>query len=106
MARGIVLNRLKDSDESEKAYAKALEMAPKEPIISREVGIFYFKSGNRSKAFQYLHMAAIKTKRTLWHFSISLEYRKKPTNIPAPKPTCEKCSNWSRKTGKSINISA
>jgi len=63
MARGIVLNRLKDRDEAEKAYTKALEMAPKEPIISREVGIFYFKSGNRSKAFQYLHMAAIKNQK-------------------------------------------
>lgn len=63
MGRGIVLNRLKKKDEAEAALLKALKLAHKEPIISREVGIFYFKNGEHQKAFGYLHMAAIKNQR-------------------------------------------
>ncbi|QJB58446.1 M48 family metalloprotease [Pseudodesulfovibrio sp. zrk46] len=63
MAVGVIQERLKARDKAQIAIEKALQMAPKDPLVSREAGIFYFKSGDRKKAFQYLQMAVIKNQR-------------------------------------------
>jgi len=61
--RGIVLTRLKDQDQAQAAFDKALEMDKEDPLVCREVGIFYFKSGNYSEAFKYLQKAFIKNRK-------------------------------------------
>jgi len=60
---GIVQLRLKDVAGAEQSYAKALEMDPKDPLVSREVGIFYFQTGRSKEATKYLQMAVIKNSR-------------------------------------------
>lgn len=63
IGRGIAQLRLKDVAEAGKSYAKALEMDSKAPLVSREAGIFYFKTGHPKKALKYLQMAVIKNNR-------------------------------------------
>lgn len=61
--RGIALTRLKKMDEAEKAYEIALEQDGNDPLISREAGIFYFKTGRAEKAFTLLQKATIQNSR-------------------------------------------
>lgn len=61
--RGIALTRLKKMDEAEKAYDIALEQDSNDPLISREAGIFYFKTGRTEKAFTLLQKATIQNPR-------------------------------------------
>lgn len=63
IGRGIAQYRLKDIDKAGESYAKALEMDPKDPLVSREVGIFYFQTGRAKEATRYLQMAVIKNSR-------------------------------------------
>lgn len=63
VALGIVQERLKVRDEAKAAFDKALAMAPKDPLVAREAGIYYFKTGDHKQAFSYLQMAVIKNKR-------------------------------------------
>ncbi|MEF2230268.1 MAG: M48 family metalloprotease [Pseudodesulfovibrio sp.] len=63
IGRGIVLTRLKDQDMAQAAFDKALSMDKEDPLVCRETGIFYFKSGNYSEAFKYLQKAFIKNRK-------------------------------------------
>ena len=60
---GIVLNRMKDQGEARAAFDKALAMDREDPLVCREAGIFYFKSGNYPEAFKYLQKAFIKNRQ-------------------------------------------
>ena len=57
--RGITLMRLKRMDEAATAFDTALKMDNKDPLITREAGIFEFKTGNANKAFALLQKAVI-----------------------------------------------
>lgn len=63
IGRGIAQYRLKDMKGAEASYTKALEIDHKDPLVSREVGIFYFKTGRTKEALKYLQMAVIKNNR-------------------------------------------
>lgn len=63
IGKGIAQYRLKQIDEAEKSYATALEMDRKDPLVSREAGIFYFQTGRSKEAYRYLQMAVIKNNR-------------------------------------------
>ncbi|NDV19413.1 M48 family metalloprotease [Pseudodesulfovibrio sp. JC047] len=61
--RGITLSRLKKMDEAQKAFETALAQDSNDPLISREAGIFYFKTGQADKAFPLLQKATIQNSR-------------------------------------------
>jgi predicted Zn-dependent protease len=63
VGRGIVLERLKDRDKAAESFAQALRLDGEDPIIVREAGIFFFKSGQYDRAMPYLQKAAIKNPR-------------------------------------------
>ena len=63
IGRGIVLERLKDRDDARVSFEKALSMDKNDPLVAREVGVFYFKTGEHAKAFKFLQKAVIKNKR-------------------------------------------
>ncbi|MBO4301002.1 MAG: M48 family metalloprotease [Desulfovibrio sp.] len=52
MGRGIVLARLNRVNEANKAFDEALAIAPSDPLVLREAGIFHYRKGdmNRSEA--------------------------------------------------------
>lgn len=60
---GIVQQRLKDIDGAAISFRKALEMDRKSPLVSREAGIFYFKTGQYKEANKYIQLAVIKNRR-------------------------------------------
>ncbi|MDC0335643.1 M48 family metalloprotease [Pseudodesulfovibrio sp.] len=60
---GIVQEKLKDRDKAEASFDQALHMDGEDPLVAREAGIFYFKTGNHTKAYKYLQKAVIQNKR-------------------------------------------
>jgi len=63
VGRGITEMRMKNHKAAEASFTKALEMDRKDPLVSREVGIFYFRTGRAKEASQYLQLAVIKNPR-------------------------------------------
>lgn len=63
IGRGIVLERLKDRDQAKLAFEAALAMKTRDPLVAREAGIFFFKTGENSKALRYLQEAVFKDSR-------------------------------------------
>jgi len=63
VALGIVQERLKDRDKAKVSFEKALKLDGEDPLVVREAGIFYFKTGNPKKAYKYLQKAIFKNKR-------------------------------------------
>jgi predicted Zn-dependent protease len=59
VGRGITLERLKRMDEAQAAFDKALSLAKDDPLVVREAGIFYFKTGRADRAVGLLQKAAI-----------------------------------------------
>ena len=62
IGKGNVLERLKDRDDAAACFAKALKMDGEDALVCREVGIFYFRTGNQNEAFKYLQKALIKNR--------------------------------------------
>ncbi len=62
VGRGIVQERLKKRDEALASFVKALNLDGEDPLVCREAGIFYFKTGDRNNAFKYLQKAFIKNR--------------------------------------------
>ncbi len=60
---GIVQERLKDRDQAALSFQEAVHLDGEDPLVVREAGIFYFKTGEHTKAFKYLQKAVIKNKR-------------------------------------------
>ncbi|MBC17151.1 Peptidase M48 Ste24p [Pseudodesulfovibrio profundus] len=60
---GIAHQRLKDNKSALASFQKALEMDANDPLVSRETGIFFFKTGQHDKAFPYLQKAVIQNSR-------------------------------------------
>lgn len=63
VGRGIVQERLKDRAEALKSFEQALHLDGESPLIAREAGIFFFKSGDTKRSFKYLQRAIIKNNR-------------------------------------------
>ena len=61
--RAITLARLKRMDEAGQDFDKALALDGEDPIIAREAGIFYFKTGQPDRAISLLQKAVIMNKR-------------------------------------------
>lgn len=57
---GIVQQRLKHLDDAEASFDMALHLDGEDPLVVREAGIFYFKTGNYEKATRLLQKATIK----------------------------------------------
>lgn len=62
VGRGITLQRMKDTDDARDSFEKALHQDGEDPLVLREAGIFYFKTGDTTKAFKLLQKAVIKDK--------------------------------------------
>lgn len=63
IGRGIVQERAKERDEALKSFEAALHLDGESPLIAREAGIFFYKSGDFKRASKYLQKAIIKNKR-------------------------------------------
>jgi len=63
VGQGIVMQRLKDIDGAKISFEQALYLDGEDPIVIREAGIFFFKTGEQDKAFKLLQKATIKNKR-------------------------------------------
>ena len=63
IGRGVTLDRLKDIDDASESIEQALLLDGEDPMVVREAGIFYFKTGNPNKALKLLQKATIKNKR-------------------------------------------
>lgn len=75
---GIVQDRLKDRDGAETSYDHALHLDGEDPLVVREAGIFYYKTGKYDKAIRYLQKATIKNRRdALGLFFLSMAQSKK-----------------------------
>lgn len=73
MGRGIVLLRLKQTQEAERWMQKALAMDDNDPLVLREAGRFYYKTGQATKAAPLLQKAVFKApKDALALFYLSL----------------------------------
>ncbi|HKI81676.1 MAG TPA: tetratricopeptide repeat protein, partial [Pseudodesulfovibrio sp.] len=58
----ITLERLKRIDEAQTAFEKALSLAKDDPLVVREAGIFFFKTGRADRAAGLLQKASIMDK--------------------------------------------
>lgn len=63
VALGIVQERLKDRDKAKANFQKALQLGGDDPLVNREAGIFFFKTGEHKVAYKYLQKAILKNKR-------------------------------------------
>lgn len=63
VGRGIVQERLNEHDAARKSFEQALHLDGETPLIAREAGIFFFKTGDDKRAFKYLQKAVIKNNR-------------------------------------------
>lgn len=63
IGRGVALERLKDIDDARESIEQALHLDGEDPLVLREAGIFYFKTGESDKAYKLLLKATIKNKR-------------------------------------------
>lgn len=59
MGRAVVLDRANRKKEAEAVFQKALACSPKDPVIQREAGRFYFKNGKQTQAAMHLQKAAM-----------------------------------------------
>lgn len=57
MGRGMLASRLNRIAEAEKYFAESLRLAPKDPLILREAGIFEYSKGDVKKARLHLQQA-------------------------------------------------
>lgn len=60
LGQGIILSRMKRNIEAEKAFAKAHDECPGDPLILREQGRFYFDIGEMDKAAPLLREAYLR----------------------------------------------
>lgn len=63
MGRGIVLSRQNRVTEAAKAFEEALNVAPDDPLVLREAGIFHFRKGDMIRAEKLLQSAMRKDPR-------------------------------------------
>ena len=70
VGKGIVMERLKDRSEATACFDKALKMDGEDPLVCREVGIFYVETGKQNEAFKFLQKALIKNR----HDALGLFY--------------------------------
>ncbi|WP_147820500.1 M48 family metallopeptidase [Salidesulfovibrio onnuriiensis] len=59
MGRGIALQRLKRMGEAKEYFTKALAMDDKDPLVLREAGRFFYKTGDAKRAGALLQKAVI-----------------------------------------------
>lgn len=57
MGKGIVLSRKNKVEEAAKAFGYALKIAPDDPLVMREAGIYHFRKGDMEKAEKLLVQA-------------------------------------------------
>lgn len=57
LGRGIVLARLNRIPDAGAAFDRALELAPSDPLVLREAGIFHYRKGDMSRAEGLLRQA-------------------------------------------------
>ncbi len=73
LGRGIVLLRLKQTQKAEEWIQKALDADSEDPLVLREAGRFYYKTGQAAKAGMLLQKAVFKApKDALALFYLSL----------------------------------
>ncbi len=73
MGRGIALLRLKKTGEAKKFFEKALAMDDNDPLVLREAGRYFYKTGDAKRAGALLQKAVIKNpKDALALFYLSL----------------------------------
>ncbi len=86
IGRGIVQLRLKDRTEALESIEQAIHLDGESPLIAREAGIFFFKTGDDKRASKYLQKAIIKNKRDalgLFYFAKLQDRMGDPTRAAA-----------------------